>query len=107
MTNVGEAFKWDLLGSAKYVGKLAERYPPRPINKLTPIIKNIHIRDFIVESAEQVLNTDRMPVRSWTWFSVKWIKSFINFLIKKSLHWDLLFQALITVSKAGSLLSPK
>lgn len=61
MTNVGEAFKWDLLGSAKYVGKLAERYPPRPINKLTPIIKNIHIRDFIVESAEQVLNINAIP----------------------------------------------
>ena len=61
MFDVGEAFKWDLLGSAKYVGELAERYPPRPINKLTPIVKNIHIRNFIVESAEQVLNINAIP----------------------------------------------
>ena len=49
MTNVGEAFKWDLLGSKRYVGELAERYPPRAINKLTPTIKDIHIKNFIVE----------------------------------------------------------
>lgn len=61
MTNVGEAFKWDLLGSKRYVGELAERYPPRPINKLTPVIKDIHIRNFIIESANQILSVNGIP----------------------------------------------
>ncbi|MFV0324038.1 MAG: glycoside hydrolase family 28 protein [Bacteroides xylanisolvens] len=61
MINVGEAFKWDLLGSKRYVGELAERYPPRPINKLTPTIKDIHIKNFIVESAEKILSVNGIP----------------------------------------------
>lgn len=61
MTNVGEAFKWDLLGSKRYVGELAERYPPRAINKLTPTIKDIHIKNFIVESAEKILSVNGIP----------------------------------------------
>ena len=61
MINVGEAFKWDLLGSKRYVGELAERYPPRAINKLTPTIKDIHIKNFIVESAEKILSVNGIP----------------------------------------------
>lgn len=61
MTNVGEAFKWDLLGSTKYVGELAQRYPPRPINRLTPVVKDIHIRNIIVESADKVLSVNAIP----------------------------------------------
>ena len=61
MTNVGEAFKWDLLGSKRYMGELANRIPPRAVNKLTPIIKDIKIRNFIVESANKVLSINRIP----------------------------------------------
>ena len=61
MTNVEEAFKWDLLGSKRYVGELAERYPPRAINKLTPVIKDIHIRNFIIESADKILSINGIP----------------------------------------------
>lgn len=61
MTNVEEAFKWDLLGSKRYVGELAERYPPRAINELTPIIKDIHIKNFIVESAQRILSINGIP----------------------------------------------
>lgn len=61
MINIGEAFKWDLLGSAKYVGELAQRYPPRAINRLTPTVKDIHIKDFLVESTEKVLSINAIP----------------------------------------------
>ena len=39
------ALEWDLLGSRTYVGELADRLPKRPINELTPVIRNIFIRD--------------------------------------------------------------
>ncbi|WP_342382285.1 glycoside hydrolase family 28 protein [Bacteroides ovatus] len=61
MINVGEAFKWDLLGSERYMGELARRYPPRAVNKLTPVIKDIHIKDFIVESADKILSINGIP----------------------------------------------
>lgn len=61
MINVGEAFKWDLLGSERYMGELAKRYPPRAVNKLTPVIKDIHIKDFIVESADKILSINGIP----------------------------------------------
>lgn len=61
MINVGEAFKWDLLGSERYMGELARRYPPRAINKLTPVIKDIHIKNFIVESANKILSINGIP----------------------------------------------
>lgn len=61
MTNVGEAFKWDLLGSKRYMGELASRIPPRAVNRLTPVIKDIKIRNFIVESAHKVLSINGIP----------------------------------------------
>lgn len=61
MVNVGEAFKWDLLGSERYMGELAKRHPPRAINRLTPVIKDIHIRNFIVESADKILSINGIP----------------------------------------------
>lgn len=61
MINVGEAFKWDLLGSERYMGELAKRYPPRAVNKLTPVIKDIHIKNFIVESADRILSINGIP----------------------------------------------
>lgn len=41
--------------------ELAERYPPRAVNKLTPTIKDIHIKNFIVESAEKILSVNGIP----------------------------------------------
>lgn len=61
MINVGKAFTWDLLGSAMYMGELAERYPARKVNKLTPDVKNIRIKDFIVESADQFFTANGIP----------------------------------------------
>lgn len=61
MINVNNAFRWDLLGSRRWVGELADRYPLREINELTPIYKNIHVRDFIVESSEIFLQANCIP----------------------------------------------
>lgn len=61
MINVGDAFTWDLLGTAMYMGELAERYPPRDVNRLTPTVKDVHIKDFIVESSNRVINANGIP----------------------------------------------
>ena len=57
----GTAFTWDMLGSATYVGDLARRLPPREINRLTPIYKNITARDIIVENASQFVKITGIP----------------------------------------------
>ncbi len=61
MTNVMEAFTWDLLGSPKYVGDLALRYPLREITPLTPTVKDIYIKNFIVESSKFLINANCIP----------------------------------------------
>ena len=61
MIDVGNVFTWDLLGSAMYMGELAARYPERAINQLTPDVKNIHVKDFIVESANWFVAANGIP----------------------------------------------
>lgn len=61
ITNVKDAFTWDLLGSKKWVGELANRMPLRKINDLTPVVKNIKIRDFIVESSDRMITASCIP----------------------------------------------
>ncbi len=61
MINVGKAFNWDLLGHPMYMGELATRKPAREVNHLTPEIKNIHIKDFIVESANEFFTANGIP----------------------------------------------
>ena len=61
LVDVREAFTWDLLGSAMYMGELARRYPPLDITPLTPTIKDITIRNFTVESADRLLTVNAIP----------------------------------------------
>lgn len=61
MIGVKEAFTWDLLGSQRYVGDLAKRYPPRDIDRLTPVVKDIHVKDFIVESSQFFIRANCIP----------------------------------------------
>ncbi|WP_239058175.1 glycoside hydrolase family 28 protein [Bacteroides sp. 214] len=61
MIDVKEAFTWDLLGSTRYVGDLALRYPPREITPLTPVIKNIHAKQLLVESSRQFIRANCIP----------------------------------------------
>jgi polygalacturonase len=58
----GAAFNWDMLGSATYVGKLAER-SPLPINKLTPEYKNITATNIIAENVGQFVKVNGIPER--------------------------------------------
>lgn len=61
LIDMREAFTWDLLGSEMYVGKLAQRNPPLDITPLTPTVKNITIRNFIVESADRLISVHGIP----------------------------------------------
>lgn len=61
MTGVREAFTWDLLGSATYMGELARRYPPLDITPLTPTVRDIRISNFIVESSERMMSVHGIP----------------------------------------------
>jgi polygalacturonase len=61
MNLTGPAFNWDMLGSAQYVGDLAKRLPPREVNRLTPVFRNITARDIIVERAAQFVKAQAIP----------------------------------------------
>ncbi len=56
-----EAFTWDLLGTPEYMGELARRYPPLDITPLTPTVRDITIRNFIVESTDRLLSINGIP----------------------------------------------
>lgn len=61
LVDMREAFTWDLLGTKTYMGELARRYPPLDITPLTPTVKDITIRNFIVESADRLLTVNAIP----------------------------------------------
>lgn len=56
----GSAIKFDMLGSAKYVGGQSAR-KAMPRNELTPYYRNVSIRDIIVEQANSFLNVVGIP----------------------------------------------
>lgn len=61
MIGVNTAIRWDLLGSRTWVGDLANRLPLREVTERTPVLRNIHIKDFIVESAGAVVIANCIP----------------------------------------------
>lgn len=61
MKEVKVAFIWDMLGSRRWVGDLADRLPFRAITSLTPVLQNIHVKDFIVESADNFISANCIP----------------------------------------------
>lgn len=61
MIDVNDAFIWDMLGSRRWIGKLANRLPLRKVNELTPVVRNLHFRDFIVESSNKFINANCIP----------------------------------------------
>ncbi|MFG6686717.1 glycoside hydrolase family 28 protein [Mariniflexile sp. HNIBRBA6329] len=61
MIDVNDAFVWDMLGSRRWIGELADRLPQRKVNELTPIIRNLHFKDFIVESSNKFINANCIP----------------------------------------------
>lgn len=61
MNLTGSAFNWDMLGSAQYVGELANRLPAREIDRLTPVYRNIVARNFVIENASQFVKANGIP----------------------------------------------
>lgn len=57
----GPALKWDMLGSERWVGDLAKRMPARPVNRLTPLYRNITFKDIIVENCHQLIDLIGIP----------------------------------------------
>ena len=59
--NANTVFAWDLLGSYNFVGELANRLPLRPVTKLTPTVRNVCVKNFIVESANCFISARGIP----------------------------------------------
>lgn len=55
------ALEWDLLGGRMYVGELADRLPVRPINELTPIYRDIFMRDVKISTDELFISAKCIP----------------------------------------------
>lgn len=55
------ALEWDLLGSRTFVGELADRTPKRPVNELTPVIKDIFMRDVKINTNELFITAKCIP----------------------------------------------
>ncbi|MGM9781180.1 MAG: glycosyl hydrolase family 28 protein [Candidatus Cryptobacteroides sp.] len=56
-----QAFYIDMLGSARWVGELASRYPKREITALTPRIRNISIHDVFIDSCSELIDVCGLP----------------------------------------------
>jgi len=84
------AIEWDLLGSRTYVGALADRLPKLPINELTPIYRNIFMRDVKINTKENFIVAkcipevpltnvilENMDVTSGSMFLIRDVKDFV------------------------------
>ena len=60
------AFTVEMLGSAKWVGELANRYPAREVNALTPEFKNIHVKDITIDGCSRFIDVRALPERPLT-----------------------------------------
>lgn len=56
-------FTVDMLGSRKWVGNLADRFPARAVNELTPEFRNIYIKDFTVDGCQRLIDVKALPER--------------------------------------------
>lgn len=56
-----DAFYVDMLGSEKWVGELARRYPSRELNALTPKFVNISIHDVEIVGCDRMLAVAGLP----------------------------------------------
>lgn len=57
----GPAFKWDMLGSHRWVGKLADRLPVLDVTPLTPKYQSISFKDIVVENCMQLVSVVGIP----------------------------------------------
>ncbi|MVT09191.1 glycoside hydrolase family 28 protein [Chitinophaga sp. ysch24] len=66
-----DAFRWDMLGSRMYVGELADRLPAREVNRLTPVYRDIHAKDIIIEKSRTFVRIDGIPESPLTGFDLE------------------------------------
>lgn len=84
------AIEWDLLGSRTYVGALADRLPKLPVNELTPVYRNIFMRDVKINTKENFIVAkcipevpltnvilENMDVTSGSMFLIRDVKDFV------------------------------
>ena len=55
------AIYWDMLGSATYVGKLAERFNKDNNPRLTPYFRNIHFKDVTIDACDDFIRAIGLP----------------------------------------------
>lgn len=61
MINVNDVLLFDLLGTPYYMGELAARTPERAVDKLTPTVKDIHVKNIVAESAKRFVKATCIP----------------------------------------------
>jgi hypothetical protein len=71
MDLTGTAITADMLGARMYVGELADRLPARPINMLTPLFRNVTVKDIIVENAGEFVKITGIPESPFSNFSLE------------------------------------
>lgn len=58
-----DAFCIDILGSRKWMGDLAERYPAQPVTPYTPEYREISVHDVIIENCRNMISAIALPER--------------------------------------------
>ena len=61
LRNINEVVTFDLLGTAQYMGELAQRKPALAITPLTPVVKDVNISNFVVESSDRFITINGIP----------------------------------------------
>jgi len=92
MDLTGTAITADMLGSRMYVGALADRLPARPMNALTPLYRNVTVKDVIVENAGQFIKITGIPESPFRDFQLENAEVNCNKLIRISDARDLSFR---------------
>lgn len=55
------AFTWDMLGSATYVGKAAQRLPKPDVTDMTPVYRNLYFKDITVDNCTRLIKATGLP----------------------------------------------
>ena len=59
--STGAVFNFDMLGSARWVGELAQRLPKRPVDKLTPAFSGLTFKDITIDKCTKLIDAKGLP----------------------------------------------
>lgn len=76
------AFSSNMLGSSKWVGELADRYPAREITPLTPEFRDFTFRDIRVEDCGQLVSFGGLPERPFANVRIEGLEADCGALIR-------------------------